>query len=160
MHNAVALLRETLNAFLQSVGEELAEVDSPSISPEDVVRAIGSIDCGGDSPEGSNPTGGAGALVLEEIVSRARDLLVLQAEQQRREEGEKAADCDGNVRPPGGPRTDAGAAPGKKTRKRKPKRPRITAEMEAEQERLLKASKRALDEAQGGGRDAFRVELS
>jgi hypothetical protein len=209
---AVELLRETLTAFLRTVGRDLTEeldegdfVSQQPIRPEDIARILSAFD---DDDDDSNPATTTTAatsnpsdetsLKMKAFVSQAQELLLQRKlrERQQNWEAERSApkrkniEADRDIGSCGKDgdntnRTESGATAAiattkpsakqqrqlpKKRKRKRIKQIKITAEMEAEQERLLNASKKALESSQQqqqqqqqhrDGKDAtmFRVEL-
>lgn len=179
--NAVELLRETHTEFLRRLGTELSDMDSAS--HESMVRALSSIFEGDDEGKTNRKR--------NDLVERAQKLLE-QRDQRDREKQQETNNSHGGGKSEKGTTTGAAVNEGKRNvseftspsleavtatsqkrktaggkgkRKRKPKPKAITAEMEAEQERLLNASKEAFESSQEGQEGGtvsvgFRVQLS
>jgi len=190
-------LEEFLRKLASDLVEDLDDGDdfkahSRTIMPEDVVRVLHAFDENDDSESedqptsgeeaikgsASNPRSGIDRLEMKAFVAQAQELLLRRdqiEEQQHREESERSGDGtnDGDAKRSAVKQSQQQQdkkAPPTKRRRRKPKKHKIviTAEMEAEQERLLNASKEALESSQQqhqpqqGDRKraaSFRVEM-
>lgn len=183
--NAVELLRESLTAFLRKVGRDLVEeidrdelVSQQTIRPEDVAKILLAFDEEHDehasavSEQKDSTTASKSKITfprMKEIVEQAEELLrqskKLESQPSKngaakRKHGE--AESGDSTIIASSTSKSASKQP-KRKGKRKKRKLKITAEMIAEQERLLQASKVALESSQktnGGTASSFRVELS
>ena len=180
--NAIELLRESLTAFLRKVGRDLVEeidqdelVSQQTIRPEDVAKILLAFDEEHnehstsaseqkDSTDAS--TNGISFPKMKDIVEQAEELL-RQSKKLESQASKNGAAKRKHAEAERGDSTTIASKSASKQPKRKGKRKKqklkITAEMIAEQERLLQASKVALESSQktnGGTAASFRVELS
>ncbi len=183
--NAIELLRESLTAFLRKVGRDLVDeidqdelVSQQTIRPEDVAKILLAFDDEQDedttstSEQKDSTSEKASESTfpeMKQIVEQAEELLRhrKKLESQPSKNGaakRKHGDAEsGNSTAMAASASTSASKPAKKKGKRKKQKLKITPEMIAEQERLLQASKMALESSQktkGGSGASFRVELS
>ena len=175
--NAIELLRESLTAFLRKVGRDLVEeidqdesVSQQLIRPEDVAKILLAFHdehdehtpASAEQEDSTNvETSKRSFPEMKQIVEQAQELLA-QRNKLESQPSKRAAAKRKHGSTNASAATTASKQPKKKGRQKKQKL-KITAEMEAEQERLLQASKMALESSQqttGDNAASFRVELS